>query len=145
MALSSSETSVLTRAHSLTSQKTPFFIVTAVKTSNLTNLQCISPFLQYHIIKAYPHLPSIPPQTRRKICIIPNTTEKLYICKVGHNESIDGKCDILTYSLTYSCTSLFLVSLQRYTLLPTLDVDHGDHSSCYNVGNLGHIQDMNSP
>jgi hypothetical protein len=35
-ALSSSETSVLTRATRLTSQKTPFFIVTAVKTSNLT-------------------------------------------------------------------------------------------------------------
>jgi hypothetical protein len=27
------ETSVLTRAHGVTSQKTPFFIVTAVKTS----------------------------------------------------------------------------------------------------------------
>jgi hypothetical protein len=35
-ALGSSETSVLTRAKQLTSQKTPFFIVTAVKTSNLT-------------------------------------------------------------------------------------------------------------
>jgi hypothetical protein len=34
--LSSSETSVLTRATGVTSQKTPFFIVTAVKTSNLT-------------------------------------------------------------------------------------------------------------
>jgi hypothetical protein len=34
--LSSSETSVLTRAHGVTSQKTPFFIVTTVKTSNLT-------------------------------------------------------------------------------------------------------------
>jgi hypothetical protein len=34
-ALGSSETSVLTRATRLTSQKTPFFIVTAVKTSNL--------------------------------------------------------------------------------------------------------------
>jgi hypothetical protein len=32
----SSETSVLTRAHGVSSQKTPFFIVTAVKTSNLT-------------------------------------------------------------------------------------------------------------
>jgi hypothetical protein len=35
--LSSSETSVLTRAtHGVTFQKTAFFIVTAVKTSNLT-------------------------------------------------------------------------------------------------------------
>jgi hypothetical protein len=34
--LSSSETSVLTRAHGVISQKTPFFIATAVKTSNLT-------------------------------------------------------------------------------------------------------------
>jgi hypothetical protein len=35
-ALSTSETSVLTREpHGVTSQKTPFFIVTAVKTSNL--------------------------------------------------------------------------------------------------------------
>jgi hypothetical protein len=32
----SSETSVLTRATDVTTQKTPFFIVTAVKTSNLT-------------------------------------------------------------------------------------------------------------
>jgi hypothetical protein len=35
-ALRSSETSVLTRATRLTFQKTPFFIVTAVKTSNHT-------------------------------------------------------------------------------------------------------------
>jgi hypothetical protein len=35
-AQSSSETSVLTRATRVTFQKTPFFIVTAVKTSNLT-------------------------------------------------------------------------------------------------------------
>jgi hypothetical protein len=35
-ALSSFKTSVLTRAHGVTSQKTPFFIVTTVKTSNLT-------------------------------------------------------------------------------------------------------------
>jgi hypothetical protein len=35
-ALSSSETSVLTRATRRTSQKTPLFIVTAVKTSNFT-------------------------------------------------------------------------------------------------------------
>jgi hypothetical protein len=35
-ALSSSETSVLTRATRCNIQKTPFFIVTAVKTSNLT-------------------------------------------------------------------------------------------------------------
>jgi hypothetical protein len=35
-ALSSSETSVLTRPHGVTSQKTPFFIVTAMKTPNLT-------------------------------------------------------------------------------------------------------------
>jgi hypothetical protein len=33
----SSETSVLTRATQRNNQKTPFFIVTAVKTSNLTN------------------------------------------------------------------------------------------------------------
>jgi hypothetical protein len=33
----SSETSVLTRATGVTTQKTPFFIVTAVKTSNLTS------------------------------------------------------------------------------------------------------------
>jgi hypothetical protein len=31
----SSETSVLTEPHGVTTQKTPFFIVTAVKTSNL--------------------------------------------------------------------------------------------------------------
>jgi hypothetical protein len=37
-ALSSSEMSVLTRATGVTSQKTPFFIVTAVKTPNLTCL-----------------------------------------------------------------------------------------------------------
>jgi hypothetical protein len=37
-ALGSSETSVLTRAPDITSQKTPFFIVTTVKTSNLTSL-----------------------------------------------------------------------------------------------------------
>jgi hypothetical protein len=35
-ALSSSETSVLTRAIRVTSQKTTFFIVTAVKTSDVT-------------------------------------------------------------------------------------------------------------
>jgi hypothetical protein len=35
-ALGSFETSVLTRPHGVTSQKTTFFIVTAVKTSNLT-------------------------------------------------------------------------------------------------------------
>jgi hypothetical protein len=34
-ALSSSETSVLIKPHGITSQKMPFFIVTAVKTSNL--------------------------------------------------------------------------------------------------------------
>jgi hypothetical protein len=33
----SSETSVFTKANGVTSQKTPFFIVTAVKTSNLTD------------------------------------------------------------------------------------------------------------
>jgi hypothetical protein len=38
-ALSSSETSVLTRGKGVTSQKTPFFIVTAVETSNLTDIQ----------------------------------------------------------------------------------------------------------
>jgi hypothetical protein len=37
-ALSSSETSALQEPHGVTSQKTPFFIVTAVKTSNLTRL-----------------------------------------------------------------------------------------------------------
>jgi hypothetical protein len=35
-ALGSSETSVLQEPHGVTSQKTIFFIVTAVKTSNLT-------------------------------------------------------------------------------------------------------------
>jgi hypothetical protein len=35
-ALSSSEKSVLKEPHGITSQKTPFFIVTAIKTSNLT-------------------------------------------------------------------------------------------------------------
>jgi hypothetical protein len=36
MPCGSSETSVLIRATWFTSQKTPFFIITAVKTSNLT-------------------------------------------------------------------------------------------------------------
>jgi hypothetical protein len=36
--LSSSETSVLNEPHGVTSQKTPFFIVTAVKISNLTRV-----------------------------------------------------------------------------------------------------------
>jgi hypothetical protein len=36
-ALSSSETSALTEPHGVTSKKTTFFIVTAVKTSNLTS------------------------------------------------------------------------------------------------------------
>jgi hypothetical protein len=36
-ALSSSETSIHTTANGVTSQKTPFFIVTAVKTSHLTS------------------------------------------------------------------------------------------------------------
>jgi hypothetical protein len=45
----SSETSVLT--HGVTTQKTPFFIVTAVKTSNLTSFivipgKCIVTLLQ---------------------------------------------------------------------------------------------------
>jgi hypothetical protein len=35
-ALGSSETSVLTEPHGVTSQKTPFFVVIAVKTSTLT-------------------------------------------------------------------------------------------------------------
>jgi hypothetical protein len=39
-ALGSSEMSVLQEPHSLTSQKTPFFIVTAVKTSNLAICLC---------------------------------------------------------------------------------------------------------
>jgi hypothetical protein len=34
-ARSTSETSVLTKPHGITSQKTPFFVVTAVKISNL--------------------------------------------------------------------------------------------------------------
>jgi hypothetical protein len=38
-ALISSETSVLTRVTGVTSQKTPFFRVTAVKTSNLSNIR----------------------------------------------------------------------------------------------------------
>jgi hypothetical protein len=38
-ALSSSEKSVLTKPRGLTSQKTQFYIVTAVKTSNLTIMQ----------------------------------------------------------------------------------------------------------
>jgi hypothetical protein len=33
----SAETSVLQEPHGVTTQKTPFFIVTAVKTSNLTS------------------------------------------------------------------------------------------------------------
>jgi hypothetical protein len=36
-ALSSYETSLLQEPHGVTSKKTPFFIVTAVKTSNLTS------------------------------------------------------------------------------------------------------------
>jgi hypothetical protein len=40
-ALSSSETSVLTRAQGVTCQKMPFFIVTAVKTSNLTRSELV--------------------------------------------------------------------------------------------------------
>jgi hypothetical protein len=36
--LMSSETSVVKTAHGITSQKKPFFIVTVVKTSNLTYL-----------------------------------------------------------------------------------------------------------
>jgi hypothetical protein len=39
-AIRSSETSVLTRVTKLTSQKTAFLIVTAVKTSNLTRKTC---------------------------------------------------------------------------------------------------------
>jgi hypothetical protein len=41
-ALRSSETSVVTRSHGVTSQKTPFYIVTAVKTSNLTRRVTLS-------------------------------------------------------------------------------------------------------
>jgi hypothetical protein len=37
-AISSSETSVLQEPHGVTSQKTPFFLVTAVKTSNLIEM-----------------------------------------------------------------------------------------------------------
>jgi hypothetical protein len=39
-ALYSSETWFLQEPHGVTSQKTPFFIVTAVKTPNLTNADC---------------------------------------------------------------------------------------------------------
>jgi hypothetical protein len=39
-ALSSSDTLVLTESHGVTSQKTSLFIVTAVKTSNLTRTMC---------------------------------------------------------------------------------------------------------
>jgi hypothetical protein len=38
-AIGVSETSVLTEPHDVTSQKTAFFIVTAVKTSNLTQVR----------------------------------------------------------------------------------------------------------
>jgi hypothetical protein len=38
-----SETRFLQEPHGVTTQKTPFFIVTAVKTSNLTNLIMLSP------------------------------------------------------------------------------------------------------
>jgi hypothetical protein len=41
-ALGSSETSVLTQPHGVTSHNTPFFIVTAVETSYLTNSYLIS-------------------------------------------------------------------------------------------------------
>jgi hypothetical protein len=40
-AIITSETSVLTRAHDVTSQKTQFFIITAVKISNLTRQETI--------------------------------------------------------------------------------------------------------
>jgi hypothetical protein len=41
-ALSSSETSCLQEPHGITSQKTPFFIVTAVKTSSLMYwMECV--------------------------------------------------------------------------------------------------------
>jgi hypothetical protein len=40
-ALGFSETSVLTEPHGVTSQKTAFFTVTAVKSSNLSQLQAI--------------------------------------------------------------------------------------------------------
>jgi hypothetical protein len=45
-ALSSSETSILTRATGVTSQKTQFFIVTAVKSSNLTQCNVLPPFMK---------------------------------------------------------------------------------------------------
>jgi hypothetical protein len=47
--LASSETSVLTTATRVTSQKTPFFIVTAVKTSNLTKDLTLRSFLVFTI------------------------------------------------------------------------------------------------
>jgi hypothetical protein len=47
-ALSSSETSVLTRATWRTSQKTTFFIVTAVKTSNLTQITLMNKHRNTH-------------------------------------------------------------------------------------------------
>jgi hypothetical protein len=42
---SSSETSVLNKSHTITSQKTPFFIVTAVKTSNLPGGLTVSQYI----------------------------------------------------------------------------------------------------
>jgi hypothetical protein len=46
-ALSSSETSVLQEPHGVTSQKSPFFIVTSVKTSNLTFVTSVQRLNEY--------------------------------------------------------------------------------------------------
>jgi hypothetical protein len=62
-ALSSSETSVLTRATERKIPEDPFFIVTAMKTSNLTQHVFATELLwaEAAVIKTYPHyLPSSP-------------------------------------------------------------------------------------
>jgi hypothetical protein len=48
-ALTSSETLFLQEPHGITSQKTPFFIVTEVKTSNLTYLKAIYSVKKYNV------------------------------------------------------------------------------------------------
>jgi hypothetical protein len=54
-AIYSSETSVLKEPHCITSQKTAFFIVTAVKTSNITLNHCVEsvPDLLLHTLQYY--------------------------------------------------------------------------------------------
>jgi hypothetical protein len=44
----SSETSVLKEPHGVTTQKTPFFIVIAVKTSNLTVFGLVTAFIRHN-------------------------------------------------------------------------------------------------